>query len=79
MADDDEVTPRPAPRKAQVALAGMMTVFGDMLEGRAHRKDEIPYEVDADGEPEDDPFELYLNPDIPAASLAVVRPGRLRP
>lgn len=56
-----------------------MTVFGDMLEGRAHRRDEIPYEVDADGEPEDDPFELYLNPDIPAASLAVVRPGRLRP
>ena len=63
---------------AKVALAGMMTAFGDLIEGRAHRKDEVPYEVDADGEPEEDPFELYLNPDIPAASLAVVRPGRLR-
>ena len=59
-------------------MAGMLTAFGDLLEGRAQRRDEIPYEVDADGEPEDDPFELYLNPDIPAASLALVRPDRLR-
>ena len=56
----------------------MMTVFGDLLEGRARHKEEVPYEVDADGEPEDDPFELYLNPDIPAASLVLVRPERFR-
>lgn len=67
---------RPAPT-ARLALAGMMTVFGELIEGRPHRRDEIPYEVDADGEPEDDPFELYLNPDIPAASLALVRTRHL--
>lgn len=75
---DPEAQPKEPARVAKVALAGMMTAFGDLIEGRAHRKDEVPYEVDADGEPEEDPFELYLNPDIPAASLAVVRPGRLR-
>lgn len=75
---DPEPKPESQARVARAAVAGMMTVLGDMLEGRAHRKDEIPYEVDADGDPEDDPFELYLNPDIPAASLALVRPDRLR-
>lgn len=69
----------PQEHVARVALAGMLGVLGEVLEGRKQHRDEIPYEVDADGEPEEEEaFELYLNPDIPAASLALVRPRNLR-
>lgn len=79
-----EVTPvdmRPAsgPRKgkAGVALAGALTVLGDVLVGKPPRE-QIPHVTEASGEPMDPGVDIELDPDSPAASRATIRPWLLK-
>ncbi len=61
-------------RGASLALAGMLGVVQDMLEGRERKPNEIIRQVDDSGTGNDDPLALDLDQEEPTRSRAVVRP-----
>jgi len=52
-------------------MTGMAFSLREVLE--PERRDQIVIEVDADGEPDDLPIELHLDPEDPARSVCIVK------
>ena len=63
-------------RGASLALAGMLGVVQDVLEGRERKPNEIIRQADDSGAGNDDPLALDLDQEDPTRSRAVVRPWR---